>query len=138
MNGLRAGVRFRILTGLAAVVLFVGCKHTGHGNYSEIMARLNQGVEGHGLTNLNEVPRLQSVSLSNKLNSAWLSPSTNLFTLGPGDRVEIEVIGEPVSRTTTVVAPDGKIYFNLLPGVDVWGATTSQAAALLENELEKF
>src|SRR5438067_1793650 len=138
MNGLRAGVRVQFLTGLAGVVILTGCKHTGGGDYQAIMARLNQGIEGHGLTNLDAAPRLQSVTLSNKLNSAWLNPSTNLFTLGPGDRLEIEVIGEPTSRTTTVVAPDGKIYFNLLPGVDVWGGTTSEAASLLENELAKF
>jgi protein involved in polysaccharide export with SLBB domain len=37
-----------------------------------------------------------------------------------------------------MVAPDGKIYFNLLPGVDVWGLTLAQAKARLEDELSKF
>jgi polysaccharide export outer membrane protein len=81
---------------------------------------------------------LTPVSLTNKLDPAWLQPPVNLFTLGPGDRLEIELIGDPTSRTTTIVAPDGKIYFNLLPGIDVWGATLSQAKAMLENELSKF
>jgi len=43
------------------------------------------------------------------------------------------LIGDPASRTITVVGPDGKLYFNLLPGVDVWGLTLTDAKARLEN-----
>lgn len=50
-----------------------------------------------------------------------------------GDRLELELIGELTSRTMTVVAPDGKLYFNLLPGVDVWGLTLAEAKARLEG-----
>jgi len=125
---------------LLAAFLSSGCKHTeSHGQYSDVMTRLNRGVDGTGLTmTSNEVTRLQPVTLSNRIDSAWLKPSTNLFTLGPGDRVEIEVIGEPASRSATVVAPDGKLYFNLLPGVEVWGLTLSEAGTRLEEELGKF
>jgi len=31
-----------------------------------------------------------------------------------------------------------KIYFNLLPGIDVWGATLSQTKALIENEFSNY
>ena len=81
---------------------------------------------------------LNSVSLTNKISPDWLKPDASLFTLGPGDKLEIEIIGEPASRTTTFVAPDGKIYFNLLPGIDVWGLTLAQAKAQLEQELGNF
>jgi protein involved in polysaccharide export with SLBB domain len=37
-----------------------------------------------------------------------------------------------------VVAPDGKLYFNLLPGIDVWGLTIAQTKATIERELAKF
>jgi protein involved in polysaccharide export with SLBB domain len=37
-----------------------------------------------------------------------------------------------------VVAPDGKIYFNLLPGIDVWGKTIPEAKTELESELSKY
>src|SRR5438552_7503220 len=70
---------------------------------------------------------LNAVTLNNQIDPAWLRPPTELFTLGPGDKLEIELLGEPTSRTTTIVAPDGKIYFNLLPGVDAWGLTIAQA-----------
>lgn len=67
-----------------------------------------------------------------------LQPPTDLFTLGPGDRVELEILGTPISRTTATVGPDGKIYFHLLNGQDVWGLTLAQTKALLEKELTKY
>src|SRR6267378_1419652 len=44
----------------------------------------------------------------------------------------------PILRPATVVGPDGKIYFNLLPGLDVWGLTLAQTRELLEKELGKY
>ncbi len=79
-----------------------------------------------------------NVTLDRSLDASLTQTPTQPFTLGPGDRLEIEIIGEPPSRTTTVVGPDGKIYFNLLPGVDVWGLTLAQAKAKLEQGLSKF
>ncbi|MSU57150.1 MAG: hypothetical protein EXS35_03035 [Pedosphaera sp.] len=67
-----------------------------------------------------------------------LQPPTDLFTLGPGDRIEIEILGTPTSRSTTPVGPDGKIYFHLLAGLDVWGLTLAQTKASLEKELTKY
>jgi protein involved in polysaccharide export with SLBB domain len=71
-------------------------------------------------------------------HSALLQPPTDLFTLGPGDRIDIEILGTPTSRTATAVGPDGKVYFHLLPGLDVWGLTLAQTKALLEKELAKY
>jgi polysaccharide export outer membrane protein len=65
-------------------------------------------------------------------------PNLSLFTLGPGDRVDIEVLGHPESRASTFIAPDGKIYYYLLSGQPVWGLTLNQARELLERELGKL
>ena len=81
---------------------------------------------------------LSQVDLTNRFDQSLLLPPTEPFTLGPGDKLEIQVVGDLTTKTTTVVGPDGKIYFNLLPGLDVWGATLSQAKALLERELAKY
>lgn len=81
---------------------------------------------------------LSPVALTNRLEPALLQPPNELFTLGPGDKLELELIGEPTSRTATVVGPDGKIYFNLLPGLDVWGLTLAQAKSQLEQEMAKY
>jgi polysaccharide export outer membrane protein len=78
------------------------------------------------------------VSITNTIDPTWLKPSTNLFTLGPGDRLEIEMVGDLPSRMTTVVAPDGKLYFSLLPGVDVWGLTIAEAKDKLEQGFSEY
>ena len=83
-------------------------------------------------------PTLNRVSLTNQIDRSWLQPPSDLFTLGPGDRLEIELLGEPLSKTTTVVGPDGKLYFNILPGLDVWGMTLDQTKTALERELGKY
>jgi protein involved in polysaccharide export with SLBB domain len=82
--------------------------------------------------------RPQLTIVTNSLDPAWLRAPTNLFTLGPGDRLEIELLDDRDSKTTTVVGPDGKIYFNLLPGMDVWGLTLGQTKGRMENELSKY
>ena len=111
MNGKRAGVAVSLITVLAFCVLSSGCRHT-EGQYTELMARLDRGIEGKGLSTntiaANEAssqPEVHTVSLSRQIDRAWLQPPTNLFTLGPGDRIEIEIIGEPASRTTTERPP---------------------------------
>jgi len=79
-----------------------------------------------------------SAGLTNRMDPAWLQPAPDLFTLGPGDKLEIEVMGDPASRVMTVVAPDGKLYYNLLPGIDVWGLTLAQVKAQFEQGLARF
>jgi polysaccharide export outer membrane protein len=82
--------------------------------------------------------KLKTVEMTKKLNPELLKPSTDLFTIGPGDRLEIELIGDPNSRSSVIVGPDGKIYFDLLPGLKVWGLTIGQAKTLLEHEESKY
>jgi protein involved in polysaccharide export with SLBB domain len=79
-----------------------------------------------------------SVTVTNQLDPGLLRPSNAPFRLGPGDRVEIEILGAPESRTPTAVGPDGKIYFYLLPGLEVWGLTLAETHDLLQKELEKY
>jgi polysaccharide biosynthesis/export protein len=74
----------------------------------------------------------------NQEKSHLLQPPSEPFTLGPGDKLELEILGDPTSRTTTLVGPDGKIYFNLLPGVNVWGLTLSQATTELQRQLGNY
>jgi protein involved in polysaccharide export with SLBB domain len=52
--------------------------------------------------------------------------------------LEIELMGEPASKTTTIVAPDGKLYYDLLPGLDVWGLTLSQTKALIQTNYAQY
>ncbi len=80
----------------------------------------------------------QRLAVTNRIDPTWLQPPTQLFTLGPGDRLDIEIVGDATSRSTTVVAPDGRIYYSLLPGIDVWGLTLAQARAKIEDGMSQY
>lgn len=73
-----------------------------------------------------------------QLDPALLQFPSGAFTLGPGDTMEIEFIGDLASRTSVEVGPDGKIYFYLLPGLDVWGLTLPQARDLIAEKSAMF
>ncbi len=78
------------------------------------------------------------VTVTNQLDPSLLRARPAPFTLGPGDRLEIEVLGQPDTRAVTFVGPDGKIYYSLLPALDVWGLTLAQARGLLETNLARY
>src|SRR5690348_12306988 len=68
-------------------------------------------------------PAVTNVSgeiVTTPLTTELLHPTSAPFTLGPGDIIEIDIIGNATSRAVTPVGLDGKIYYNLLTGLDVW------------------
>lgn len=81
---------------------------------------------------------LTAVTLTNKLDESYLQPSKDFYTLGPGDVVELEILGYAETRTTTFVGPDGKLYFHFLPGLDVWGMTLADTKVELERQLRRY
>jgi polysaccharide biosynthesis/export protein len=131
-------IAFSTLLLVSVLLLQTGCQHN-HQRYSES----DLAVPGPAAVSAPRDPSkvsvtLTPVNLSNRIDAAWLKPSEDAFTLGPGDKLELEIMGEPASKTLTIVAPDGKIYFNLLPGIDVWGMTMPQAKAALEKAMGQF
>ncbi len=72
------------------------------------------------------------------VDASLLQRPTSEFRLGPGDQLEIEVLGDIATRARTTVGPDGKIYFYILPGIDVWGATLAEARDRIVQQLQKF
>ena len=72
------------------------------------------------------------------LSPELLRPPTDLFVLGPGDQLDIGLIGTNSVPATSIVGLDGKVYYSFLPGVDVWGLTLAQAKARLEKEFSAF
>jgi protein involved in polysaccharide export with SLBB domain len=84
------------------------------------------------------VTNVTGQTVKTPLTPEMLHPASTPFTLGPGDTIEIEIIGNATSRAITPVGLDGKIYYNLLPGLDVWGLTLDQTRELLEQQLAKY
>lgn len=85
-----------------------------------------------------EAVSVEGVAVKNDLNPAWLQGNEDYFTLGPGDVIELEIVGTPASRSVVTVGPDGKVYFYLLPGTDVWGLTLAETKELLQREMSKY
>ena len=107
------------------LALLVGCKSTGaRFEFSDPFVAPATNVA--------------AVTLTNQLPPELLRPADDMFTLGPGDSVEIEILGARNSRATTAVGPDGKLYYHLLPGLDVWGLTLRQTRELVEKQLASY
>lgn len=117
-----------VLAWSAACMLLTGCFLSKRG--PEFNARAYRNVTA--LTNF------ASVESTNRIQPGWLQPATNFYQLGPGDKLEIEISGDPASRAIVPVGPDGRIYYYLLPGVDVWGLTLEETRQRLENELKSI
>jgi polysaccharide export outer membrane protein len=131
---------FRCLTaGIASALMLcvVGCESNGYliPSKNDRAARDSRYATPEELS---KAATLQMQTVTNTLDPALLRAPTNLFTLGPGDKLDIEQIDETNSLTTTVVGPDGKIYFSLLPGTDVWGLTLGQAGQVLQDEMSHY
>ena len=90
-------------------------------------------LPGISATNL-----VTGVVFTNRLDPASAKPSDAPFRLGPGDRLDIEVLGDGSGPVSTFVGPDGKIYFDLLPGLRVWGLTLQETRQLLEERLREY
>ena len=114
---------------MAALALLPGCQSTHGPRFDERAA---------SAANLVALTNLTAVAETNQLNPEWLQTPTNRFTLGPGDHLEIEILGDDTTRATNSVGSDGKIYYYLLPGLDVWGLTLAETKVLLERELLKY
>lgn len=109
-----------------------------------LLAALLPALTGcfHAVTGPRFDPRaetaLQTPAEAPRLEAALLQAPTRRFTLGPGDVLQLEILGEAGTRTETAVGPDGKIYFYLLPGLPVAGLTLGETKAKLEQELRTY
>lgn len=81
---------------------------------------------------------LFSAAAAPTIKPEWLKPSSEPYRLGPGDKVELEILGKTGTRAATFVCPDGKIYYDLLPGLEIWGMTVEEARLALERELATY
>ncbi|HVS50752.1 MAG TPA: SLBB domain-containing protein [Opitutaceae bacterium] len=125
----RSALSFRALAGasLAGMFLLAGCA-----TVKQQIARLKPTPPPPSTFDPTPVPDLPPT------DPALLQPPTNPFVLGPGDQLQIEVLGDVTTRQKATVGPDGKIYFYILPGVDVWGLTVSQAQDRIAQSLQRF
>lgn len=109
-----------------AVLLITGCRSPARGPRFDPRSKSTDSSS------------LFASSLTNRLDPNWLKPSIEPYRLGPGDRMDIEIIGSGDPSTSVLVGPDGRIYFHLLPALQVWGLTLEETAQLIERELVRY
>jgi protein involved in polysaccharide export with SLBB domain len=109
---------------VAAALFAAGCANVQHGPTFDPRQPQTGGFHDLGGTKV--------------LDPVLLRPTTNEFRLGPGDHMDIELLGNGQGSQPTLVGPDGKIYFDLLPGISVWGLTPTQTRDLLERDLAQY
>jgi polysaccharide biosynthesis/export protein len=127
-------------TALLALLL-AACKSNGPDFDPRASApQTNSPRELLALTNTADLEEQAFTNLTraSALKPEMLQVPTNLYRLGPGDNISIEVLGEVGSRGTPTVGPDGKIYYSLLPGTFVWGLTLTETKDVLEKGLKKY
>lgn len=133
---------FRITATLALLLLLAGCRSPAR--HSASTPQVDPAYAQHLIsTHLSPNTNLTSstfsaVDTTNRISAEWLRSPTNLFKLGPGDVIDVEILRNPTSKATISVGPDGKIYYSLLPGLLVWGLTLSEAKDALEKNLAKY
>ena len=109
---------------LTAVLFSFGCVNVRHGPTFDPRSSKEQAFE--------------EFSSTNTIHPAWLKPTASEFRLGPGDKVDVELLGNGEGPQPALVGPDGKIYFNLIPGLKVWGLTLAQTRDSLQEQLSHF
>lgn len=118
----------KCLAGVAVAMLLSGC----------VIHKQGPKFDARDRRDTTTLTNLASVSSTNRIQPEWLTAPTNFYRLGPGDRLEVEILGDPSTRTMTTVAPDGRLYYYLLPGLDVWGLTLEETRLLLQDELKQY
>jgi protein involved in polysaccharide export with SLBB domain len=124
-------VNLPIILCAGLLILGVGCKSTG----PRFDPYLLPGQLPGGYDSNVVFTTLQS---TNQVDPDLLAPPEDFYRLGPGDVIDIEVVGDPQSPASVLVGPDGKAYYSILPGMLVWGLTLAETTELLETSLEEY
>ena len=83
-------------------------------------------------------PGFTTAAHGSRISSAMLTPSNEAYRVGPGDKLDIEIMGGEATRRTSLVAPDGRLYYDLAPGIDVSFLTLDEIRHQLEKELAAY
>ena len=78
----------------------------------------------------------QTVSIGKKFSADFLRPPKELFRVGTGDKLEIEVLEISNTRQVCTVMPDGYLYYQTEPGFKAAGLTVAELKKRLETALK--
>lgn len=79
----------------------------------------------------------QNVSMKRRPDASLLKPPSEMYLLGPGDVLDIEIAEVPGTLARIFVMPDGMVYYNLAGGVRAEGLTLAEFTRKLQQALKK-
>jgi protein involved in polysaccharide export with SLBB domain len=116
---------------LTRLSLFAACAALLAGCENNQLPVARQGIPSPEVANLDAAP-------AQPIDPSLLKPSANEFRLGPGDELHVEVADNALGDADVTVGPDGKVYYEFLPGIDVEGLSLAEARSRFENELGRY
>jgi len=83
-------------------------------------------------------PAFASAAHTKGIDREMFAPSREPFRVGPGDKLEIEILGGDSTRRTALIGPDGKLYYALSPSIDVSFLTLDEIRQELAKQLAGY
>ncbi len=81
-------------------------------------------------------PDFQQLEFDRTLSPSLLQEPGGAYLVGPGDVLDIEVAENVNTRAKTKVMPDGMLYYDVAPGVNVKGKNLKEISTLLSHKLQ--
>src|SRR3954465_13162847 len=85
---------------------------------------------------MNRIPMIAAAVLLS--TTALSAAQSNIYRLGPGDKLRIEVYKDPQLSQSVQIRPDGKITLPLVGDVDASGQTPMELRDQLTRSLKEF
>jgi polysaccharide export outer membrane protein len=118
----------------ALALALTSCVHPGGRRLDPSLGAAEAGGDDGGIAS----PEFVSAGARRSPPPDLLRPPSGEYRLGPGDKLDLELLGEEGTRTETFVTPDGQVYFDLAEAVEARGRTAAELKSLLESGLARY
>lgn len=80
--------------------------------------------------------QFMNVDLKRRIDPKDLKPSGHSYRIGAGDILKINIVEVADTEATTMVLPDGKLYYDVAPGIPAVGRTIPEVERQLATALK--
>ncbi len=118
-----------VLTLLCTAILLANCAHPMANNRFDPRTSYTGTAEEIRLN-------FMKVRSGRRISRSDLVPGDGSYKIGAGDILKIEIVEVPNTETTTMIMPDGKLYYDVAPGIPAIGKTIPQLEKTLSDALQ--
>lgn len=120
---------FPFLACLLAPILLSSCSLFSNKDTSQLRASYGGSAEEAKLA-------FMKLDSRKRITPSDLVPANRVYRVGAGDMLKIEVVEVENTETTTMVMPDGRLYYDIAPGIYAIGKTIPELEAELAMALK--